>query len=89
MAAEKTAAELKETLATASQEEATAILQEEQGREKPRTTVVEAAEARLEVLAVPGDPVDREPRGVWAQLLDVDGKPATVDGAPVRTALTP
>lgn len=84
-----TAAELKKTLETATEEEARAILQEEQAQEEPRSTVVSAAEARLETLAVPGEPQDSTPSGVWAQLLDADGKPVLVDGQPVKAELTP
>ena len=84
-----TADELKKTLETADEAEARAILQEEQEQEKPRSTVVQAAEARLEVLSVPGEPQDSTPSGVWAQLLDADGEPVLVDGQPVRTELTP
>lgn len=84
---DKTAAELKKDLETASLEEATAVLQEEQEKAEPRTTVVQAAEARLETLAVPGEPVEGTPTGLWAQLLDGDGNPVLVDGAPVQTEL--
>jgi len=84
-----TAAELKKDLETATEAEARAILQEEQDREEPRSTVVSAAEDRLAVLAVPGEPQDSTPSGVWAQLLDVDGEPVLVDGSPVKAELTP
>lgn len=88
--AEKTAQELVKDLSSATEEEAKAILQEEQERgEEQRVTVVRAAEERLAVLAVPGEPQEGTPEGVWAQLLDADGKPVLVDGSPVRTELTP
>lgn len=83
------ATELVDELASASEEEAKAILQGEKERESPRVTVVRAAEERLAVLAVPGEPQDTEPEGVWAQLLDADGEPVLVDGKPVRAELTP
>lgn len=90
MAADKNAQDLVKDLGTATQEEATAVLRAEQEKgDSARTTVVNAAEARLEVLAVPGEPVDKEPEGVWAQLLDADGEPVQVDGKPVQAELTP
>lgn len=86
---ETNAAELKTSLETATEDEARLVLAEERSKEKPRTTVIEAAEARLAKLAIPGEPTTSTPTGVWARLLDVDGKPAKVDGAEVRAELTP
>lgn len=87
----KTAAELKAELATATEDEARATLAAEQQKgDQARSTVVQAAEERLAVLAVPGEPVTGSgPSGVWAQLLDDDGKPVKVDGADVAAELTP
>lgn len=85
---EKKAAELITELETASKEEAQAVLTAEQEKgDQARSTVVKAAEDRLEVLAVPGEPQEGTPSGVWAQLLDDDGKPVVVDGNPVRAEL--
>lgn len=84
---EKTAAELKEDLKTATAEQATDILNAENQREEPRVTVVSAAQARLEELDQPGEVQDSTPTGAWAQLLDGDGKPVLVDGKPVATEL--
>lgn len=90
MTDEKTATELVKDLETASQEEAQAALQAEQEKgDGARVTVVRAAEERLAVLAVPGEPVGSTPTGIWAQLLDADGKPVQVDGQPVQAELTP
>lgn len=86
---EKTAAELKEDLKTATADQATDILNAENQREEPRVTVVSAAEARLAELAQPGEVLDAEPTGAWAQLLDGDGEPVLVDGKPVATELVP
>lgn len=88
--AEKTAQDLVKDLASATEEEATATLQAEKERgDDARVTVVRAAEERLETLAVPGEPQEGTPSGVWAQLLDADGEPVLVDGNPVRSELTP
>lgn len=87
--AEKNASELIDILAAADRETTESILSQEQAKEKPRITVVKAAEDRLEVLAVPGDPQEETPEGFWAQLLDGDGEPVLVDGLPVRAELTP
>lgn len=88
--AEKNAQDLVKDLETASQEEATAVLRAEQEKgEDARVTVVRAAEARLETLAIPGEPQESTPTGVWAQLLDAEGEPVLVDGNPVATPLTP
>lgn len=87
--AEKTAADLVADLADADLETATAILQGEQTRDAPRVTVVRAAEERLALLAIPGEPLESTPKEVWAQLLDADGNPVLVDGNPVRAELTP
>lgn len=90
---EKTADELKTTLADADKETADSILSQEQAREKPRVTVVKAAEDRLAelepVLSLPegATVLDAEPEGAWAQLLDGDGKPVLVDGQPVSAEL--
>lgn len=86
---EKKADELKAILADADQETAQSILSQETAKEEPRSTVVKAAEDRLAVLAVPGEPQESEPSGVWAQLLDDSGEPVLVDGNPVRAELTP
>lgn len=86
--AEKTAADLVAELADADLELATAILQEEQTKDAPRVTVVRAAEERLALLAIPGEPQETIPKGVWAQLLDENGEPVLVDGNPVRAELT-
>lgn len=83
-----TATELVETLKTATEEEATTILNGE--TQKPeadqRVTVIRAAQARLDALAAPGGPLEDDPEdaGAWAQLLDDDGKPVLEDGQPVR-----
>lgn len=83
-----TADELKKTLEGASEEEARALLAEELNRgEEARSTVVAAAEARLEVLAIPGEAVSSPPSGAWAQLLDGEGNPVEQDGKPVQTEL--
>lgn len=88
--ADKTAQDLVKDLATADQEEAQSILTAEKERgEDARVTVVRAAEERLETLAVPGEPQEGTPSGVWAQLLDAEGKPVLVDGNPVAAELTP
>jgi hypothetical protein len=85
---EKKAAELINDLATADQEEAQAILTAEQEKgEQARSTVIQAAEERLAVLAVPGEPQEGTPSGVWAQLLDDSGEPVKVDGQTVRSEL--
>lgn len=92
MAEEKTARELIADLAGADQETAQAILTAEKAKPEgdQRTTVITAAEERLNVLAVPGDPQDSEPTsGTWAKLLDGDGNPVLVDGKTVRATLTP
>lgn len=84
---EKTAAELVDDLKTADQETLTAIVNDENAREKPRVTVLDAAEARQAELDLPGEPVKTEPSGAWAQLIDADGEPVTIDGHPVATEL--
>lgn len=85
---EKGARELITELETADQETAQAVLTAEQEKgDNARSTVVKAAEDRLAVLAVPGEPQEEEPSGVWAQLLDDSGEPVLVDGNPVRTEL--
>lgn len=89
MATEKTAADLKTELATADEATATDILNAENAREGgPRVTVVDAASARLEELATPGETLATVPEDrAWAQLLDGDGQPVLVDGQPVETEL--
>ena len=87
---EKKATELVADLESASREEAQAILDAEQARETPRVTVVRAAEERLAILDVPGEPQEESPEGrAWAQLLDADGEPVTIDGTPVEADITP
>jgi hypothetical protein len=82
-----TAAELVADLADADEEKATAILNGENERPEPRKTVVAAAQARLEALASPGEPLAKVPEGAWAQLLDGDGNPVLEDGNPVAVAI--
>lgn len=83
-----TAADLIETLKTASVEEATAILNGEQEREEDaqRVTVIRAAQDRLEELSKPGETLDTDPEaaGAWAQLLDASGTPVMEGGQPVK-----
>lgn len=86
---EQNAADVIADLATADREQAQGVLAEESAKEKPRTTVVAAAQERLEVLDIPGEPQEEEPEGAWAQLLDGDGEPVLVDGLPVKTVLIP
>lgn len=87
---EQNAPDLIRDLATATEDQALAVLVAEQEKgEAARSTVVKAAEERLEVLAVPGKPQESAPSGVWAQLLDDSGEPVLVDGNPVAAELIP
>lgn len=75
-------------LASADKEQALAVLAAEQQKgDAARSTVVKAAEDRLALLDLPGEPQDEEPTGVWAQLLDDQGEPVLRDGKPVATDL--
>lgn len=85
---DQTAQAVIQDLATASETQARAALEEEQeGRQ--RVTVARAAQARLEELAIPGEPQASTPSGTWGRLMDPDGKPVLVDGQEVAVPLTP
>lgn len=90
LSTDQTASELIELLASADEDQARQLLADESAKEKPRSTVVAAAEERLAVLDIPGEPQeDGEPDGAWAQLLDGEGEPVLVDGNPVAAELIP
>lgn len=85
---EQNAPELIHDLSTATEDQALAVLVAEQEKgDAARSTVVKAAEERLEALSIPGEAQESEPSGVWAQLLDDSGEPVLVDGKAVATEL--